>query len=201
MQQIAAAQEKRGTGDLRSLFFTAETWTVDPDDGPENTAEIEGGGIVGLDEQYIEELDQRPEDESAIEHSLATDVLADLNPRAPITIDGEASLSDVVAAMRSRNVGSMLVVDDAGVLVGVFTERDILDRVVCRVENLAEARLADYMTRSPVTLKADDPIAHALFLMSNYGFRHLPVVDSSGAPVGVISFRDVVNFIERHFSE
>jgi 2-oxoglutarate ferredoxin oxidoreductase subunit beta len=200
MSQIAAAQEKRGPGDLRSLFFTAETWTIDPSDGPDHSSEIEGGEIVGLDEQYIEELGQRTEEESAIEHSLATDLLTELRPHKPITILGSAPLADTVGAMRARNVGSMLVVDEAGVLIGVFTERDILNRVVCRVENLADEKLSDFMTRNPVTLSENAPIAHALSLMSNHGFRHLPIVDEAGIPVGVISFRDVVDFIERYFS-
>jgi CBS domain-containing protein len=67
------------------------------------------------------------------------------------------------------------------------------------VENLAEAKLSDYMTGSPVTLPETAPIAHALSLMSNYGFRHLPIVDEGRVPIGVISFRDVVRFMQRLF--
>jgi 2-oxoglutarate ferredoxin oxidoreductase subunit beta len=199
MAQIAAARTKRGEGDLRSLFFTAETWTVTTDESPENTAGIEGGEIIGLDEQYIEELGQQTTDVTAIEHSLATTVLKDLQPHRPITVHGDASLSDVIAVMRALNVGSLMVVDDDDVLVGVFTERDILNRVVFNVENLAEAKLSDYMTGSPVTLPETAPIAHALSLMSNYGFRHLPIVDEGRVPIGVISFRDVVRFMQRLF--
>ena len=200
--QIKDAQAKRGVGNLHSLFFNAETWTVDADDDTENVAGISGAEIVGLDEQYIEEMGMHSESltQTDVEHSLTTDSLKELQHHDPVLFAEDTGLDVVIARMRAENVGSVLVVNPSGKLIGVFTERDVLNRVACSVEVLGDAKLGDYMTRNPVTLQFGDLIAHALNLMSTYGFRHIPVVDALGAPVGVISFRDVVNFIERYFA-
>ncbi len=198
--QIAEAQARKGEGDLHTLFFNAETWMVDDDDETEHIADISGAEIVGLDEQYIEEMEERPEDMTALEHSLTTDALQELNPHAPLVVEEGTTLDVIVGRMRAENVGSMLVVNTDGLLTGVFTERDVLNRVACRVENLAEVQVDEFMTRNPVTLQQEDLIAHALYLMSNFGFRHIPLVDNDGKPTGVVSFRDVVNYINHTFA-
>ena len=198
--QIADAQAKRGNGDLKSLFYNAETWTVDADEDMDNVAGIEGGEIFGLDEQYIEEMDRPSGAQTHVEHSLTTDSLEELKPHSPALFREDATLDVVIARMRADNIGSVLVVDADGLLKGVFTERDVLNRVTGKAEKLSAAAIGDYMTANPVTLKSGDLIAHALNLMSNYGFRHIPIVDAAGKPTGVISFRDVVNFIERYFA-
>ena len=63
------------------------------------------------------------------------------------------------------------------------------------VDDLTQETITDYMTADPLTLKGDLPIAQALNLMSIHGFRHLPLVDDSGQPTGIISFRDVVGYL------
>jgi CBS domain-containing protein len=85
--------------------------------------------------------------------------------------------------------------------MGIFTEADVLMRVVGVVDDLATAKVMDYMTADPVALTADLPIAHALHVMSLHGFRHLPLVDSEKRPEGIISFRDVVRFIKRSWTK
>jgi CBS domain-containing protein len=85
-------------------------------------------------------------------------------------------------------------------LVGVFTERDVLNRVACQVEDLTHAHISDFMTPEPFALQADMPIKHALHLMSDHGFRHLPLVDDDFKPDGVISFRDVVRHLKERLS-
>jgi CBS domain-containing protein len=89
-----------------------------------------------------------------------------------------------------------LVTDERDKLMGIFTEADVLMRVVGLVDDLTTAKVVDYMTADPVALTADLPIAHALHVMSLHGFRHLPLVDENNRPEGIISFRDVVHFIK-----
>ncbi len=196
--QHQAAVSQKGRGDLNGLFFNAETWTVEGDLISEG--DTLGDGIIGLDEEYIDELDQDIEEPSDVEHSLETDPLSELKPVSPIMVTVRASLAEVIASMRARNIGSMLVVNEEGQLAGVFTERDVLNRVACQVHDLAAARVGDYMTPDPTALELEDLIAHALHLMALYGFRHLPLVDEQNRPVGVISFRNVVEFIGRYFA-
>lgn len=98
----------------------------------------------------------------------------------------------VVAArgMKDLNVGAVMVVDQ-GHLVGIFTERDALFRVVAPGLDLHATTLAQVMTPDPMTIRADRPFGHALHLMNDNGFRHVPVVDN-GRPVGMVSVRDAL---------
>jgi CBS domain-containing protein len=107
-------------------------------------------------------------------------------------------LSDVVTAMREAHHGSVLVVEDDGSLVGIFTERDLL----LRLEDGDLSRgIQPYMTAEPETLRAADPIAFALNLMSVGGFRHVPLVDDEGRPGGVVSVKDVVHYLAETFPQ
>jgi CBS domain-containing protein len=161
---------------------------------------ILGTVVAGLDEAYMDDIDERTEDMSAVEHSLDSVLLSELAPANPITVRENTSLAGVIARMRANNIGSILIVDEAGKLAGLFTERDVLNRVACQVEDLEAVTIAKFMTASPTVLKPDTTIAHALNFMALYGFRHLPLVDTEYRPVGVVSFRDVVAYIERWFA-
>ena len=92
--------------------------------------------------------------------------------------------------MNERNVSSVLVVD-AGRLIGIFTERDAVSRVLAEGRDANATRLSDVMTRHPKTIDPDKPVGHALLMMYEGGFRHVPVV-KDGHPVGLISARDAL---------
>ena len=93
--------------------------------------------------------------------------------------------------MAAKNVGAVLVVDDNR-LVGIFTERDLLVRVVAQRLDAHATRLADVMTREPQTIDPDKPFGYALLVMREKGFRHLPVVES-GQPIGIVSSRSAMD--------
>ena len=84
-----------------------------------------------------------------------------LLPNAPITIDASASLAKAVRQMNAHKIGCLLVTDDDDKLIGVFTERDVLMRVVGVVDDLSEATVGKYMTPNPIALNASFPIAQA----------------------------------------
>lgn len=92
--------------------------------------------------------------------------------------------------MRQRRVGAMMVVEE-GRLVGVFTERDALFRVVAEGLDSSAIPLADVMTPNPQTLQPDDSFNRALEMMHEGKFRHVPVVED-GRPVGMVSARDAL---------
>jgi CBS domain-containing protein len=102
--------------------------------------------------------------------------------------------------MKAHNIGCLLVTDKDDRLVGIFTEHDILNRVIDQVEDLSTAHVSDYMTAEPIALTHDMPIAQALHEMSTHGFRHIPLVDEEQRPNGIISFRDVVRHIKESFA-
>lgn len=89
--------------------------------------------------------------------------------------------------MAKKNVGAIMVVEE-GQLVGIFTERDAVFRVVAEGLDVAKTRIGEVMTRSPVTVGPDEIFGRALLLMHEHGFRHVPVVEK-GEPIGIVSSR------------
>ena len=185
MNQIEESIRINGAGDLQKLYLSAETWEV----GSEFDEEYMGVVFYGEGTATRD-----------IEHSLLTDTLTELKPKKPLTAHVGISLAEAVIKLKEANVGFMALVNDNNKLVGVFTEGDILTKIACIVEDLAQKKVKDYMTTNLTTLKADDTIAQALHLMSINHFRHIPIVGDDGKPEGVISFRSVVRYIEENFT-
>jgi CBS domain-containing protein len=100
-------------------------------------------------------------------------------------------VSKAARMMAAKNAGAVMVVA-GGRLVGICTERDIVFRVVGAGLDAAATRLADVMTRTPRTIEPDKPFGHALLVMQEHGFRHLPVV-RNGKPVGIVSSRSAMD--------
>ena len=93
--------------------------------------------------------------------------------------------------MAARNVGAVLVVDGEQ-LVGIFTERDALIRVLAHGLDADTTPIGEVMTREPQTVDPEKPFGYALMLMHESGFRHLPVV-VQGKPVGIVSARSAMD--------
>jgi CBS domain-containing protein len=103
----------------------------------------------------------------------------------------ETLVSDAAKLMASKKVGAIIVVD-GGILVGIFTERDVVCRVVARGLDARATRIADVMTREPHTIEPDRPFGYALLIMHQQGFRHLPVIED-GKPIGIVSARSAMD--------
>jgi CBS domain-containing protein len=98
--------------------------------------------------------------------------------------------------MLDRNIGALPVVDAAGQLVGIFSERDLLLKVAGLEADHANRPVKDYMTTRPETVRETDSLAFALHKMDVGGYRHLPVL-RGGRLVGMISVRDLLRHITR----
>ncbi|MEZ4863363.1 MAG: thiamine pyrophosphate-dependent enzyme [Caldilineaceae bacterium] len=196
LEQVRAAQAQRGPGDLNKLYRAEDLWTVT--EREQAQPEMAGALSFELDEEYLDELDKEVgAAPTVIQDRLTETTIAALQPRVPITVDSHSSLARATRQMNAHNIGCLLVTDAQDQLVGIFTERDVLIKVAGLVDDLSTATVADYMTTAPLTIKADAPIAHALHLMSVHGFRHLPLVDEQNRPTGIISFRDVVHYLNQ----
>lgn len=114
---------------------------------------------------------------------------------APTTTVGEA-----IEKMNRRRVGCVLVVKNDR-LVGVFSERDVLTKLIGRSQSIEKTTVGDVMTPEPECLTLEDGIAYALNKMSVGGFRHIPLVDEEGRPTGVVAMRNIVDFIVDLFPE
>jgi CBS domain-containing protein len=107
-----------------------------------------------------------------------------------VSASADVTVLEAAQLMKQRKVGAVLVVE-AERLVGIFTERDALFRVVADNRDVRHTRLSEVMTRSPQTLHPDKSFAEALHIMHIGGFRHVPVVEN-GRPVGMVSARDAL---------
>jgi CBS domain-containing protein len=104
---------------------------------------------------------------------------------------GGTSVSHAAEMMQKANVGAVMVVDNHGKLVGIFTERDALFRVLAPKLDPATTKLAQVMTKNPRTVAPDKPFGYALHMMYESGFRHVPVVEN-GRPIGMVTARDAL---------
>ncbi len=111
--------------------------------------------------------------------------------RTILSAAADTTVAQAANLMRNKAVGAVMVVSEDGRLVGIFTERDALFRVVAEGRDPATTPLGDVMTRDPRTIAPDRPFEHALLLMYDGGFRHVPVVEH-GRPIGMVSARDAL---------
>jgi len=108
------------------------------------------------------------------------------------------TIGEAAGVMKEHRIGCVLV-EDGGKLVGIFTERDILTKLVGTGYDPARVQVDGVMTRNPETLTPEDPIAYAMQLMSVGGFRHIPLVDADRHPVDILSIKDIVDYLVEHF--
>lgn len=113
-----------------------------------------------------------------------------IHGRKVVTATRATHVREAAQTMFREHVGAMLVVERDR-LVGIFTERDALFRVLARGLDPDHTPLSKVMTSHPVTIAPDKPLGHALHLMFEGGFRHVPVI-RDGKPVGVVSARDAL---------
>jgi CBS domain-containing protein len=114
-----------------------------------------------------------------------------LEPRKLVVAAPESSVAEAAVLMKGHQVGAVLVVEK-GRLVGIFTERDAVYRVMAAGRDPFATRLAEVMTRDPKTVEPGETFGYALLLMHENGFRHAPVVED-GKPVGVVSARSALD--------
>ena len=103
-------------------------------------------------------------------------------------------IREAARLMYEKRIGSVLVVDEEGKLVGIVTERDIVF-ACAQGWNADMHEVWEIMSENPVTVKPSDNVVAAMEKMRELGIRHLPVVDDQGKPVGMISFRDIMDLV------
>lgn len=111
--------------------------------------------------------------------------------RPLVTAAGDMKVRAACRQMTENNIGALLILAD-GKIAGIFTERDALNKILSAGLDPEQTTLAQVMVRDPLTIREDKPLAYALYMMSEGGFRHVPVVDANGAPIGMVSARDAL---------
>lgn len=113
-----------------------------------------------------------------------------VNQQSLVTVHAGDSVRAVVHLMTKRHIGAVPVVDADGALIGIFTERDVMCRIVDRDLDPHATTIGQVMTASPATATPDWPILKALEHMADGGYRHLPVVEN-GKLLAIVSIRDL----------
>lgn len=111
--------------------------------------------------------------------------------REPYSMKPSASVQDAAEFMASRNVGAVCVVDEEGKLLGVFSERDVVKRVVLQRSDPSSIRVGDVTSELRAVIRCDETPHQALERMELIGTRHLPVMDGERW-VGMLSMRDLM---------
>ena len=106
------------------------------------------------------------------------------------SVRAEQAVLEVVQAMVERNIGAVPVLRD-GELLGIFSERDLMKRVVAERRDPQKTTVGEVMTAHPVTVSPTTSLEHCMDLMRSHGFRHLPVCDGKKLK-GLISLRDIL---------
>lgn len=108
-----------------------------------------------------------------------------------ITVSPSDKISTVASVLEQRRIGAVVVMDEAGTLFGVLSERDIVHALAEKGSLCLDYRAEDLMTRDLFTVGLDDSVNRVMALMTKHRIRHLPVLDD-GRLVGFISIGDVV---------
>lgn len=109
-----------------------------------------------------------------------------------ISVGLGATVFEAACVMTSANCGSVLIVDTAGAMQGILTERDLMTRVLAKAVDPAKTVVTKVMTPNPRCVAPETKVADAVLIMLERGFRHLPIVVEGGKILGVFSARDAL---------
>jgi CBS domain-containing protein len=135
---------------------------------------------------------------SELESVLFQDSLKDIEVNPALVIDEAGSLYEAIRLMRQHRQPCVLVTRE-GKLAGIFTEHDVMMKIVDTGIDLERTAVPSYMTPDPVSLPADVGVAYALNKMVVDGFHRLPLVDAEGRPTGVVSMRNIIAYMSTFF--
>ncbi|MCX5718151.1 MAG: CBS domain-containing protein [Nitrospirae bacterium] len=158
---------------------------------PVGAVKIRKHSVIKLEEQF-----RIPPEKFEILERRAKMTLRDViksKPAKILTCKKDCKIADAITIMDGNNVGSILVTDNNGELIGIFTERDIMHCFTKKI-SVNDEIMGNVMTTKPITLDPSIDISIAVHLMSDKKIRHLPVIED-GKIVGMISYRDLISYL------
>ena len=150
-------------------------------------------------DELNDEFEQMYGTESESEDKIAkaiklTDNISSMGIKKAILKDENASLQSVIESMQTSPSSCILIINN-NKITGIFTERDVITKVVAKNVDLGNEKICNYMTHNPEILHSDDSIAFALNKMTDGGFRHIPIIHTKSKDIYVISMQDIINSI------
>ena len=126
--------------------------------------------------------------------AVTTDPIQQLNPKTPLTVGPDVPIAEAVQIMQEKRIGALLVESDKK-LIGIVTERDMLFKVLGKGVDIHTTAVREIMTPNPESLTPEDQILYALNRMTIGGYRHIPLTDIEGHLTGIISVKDIVEYL------
>lgn len=134
-------------------------------------------------------------EERSISPAVFNDTVGVLGPADPVCLRDTATVTEAAHRMLQARQAAVLIVDATGRLTGIFTERDLLTRVIGRGLDPKATALSAVLTPNPEVLSLRDRVAYAVHCMSVAGYRTVPLVDADGRPVGIVTVSDVIRWL------
>ncbi len=136
--------------------------------------------------------------------SLNTEPVTAAYPVDPLLMKPEATVGEVLQLLRAQRAGCVLVcaagdADCCEKLIGIFTERDALKWMAAGKK--MDCPVSEAMSCDPLTLPADASVGEAIRLMSQHGYRRLPILSPEGVPIGIAGVHGIVHYLVDHFPE
>jgi len=131
----------------------------------------------------------------AIDNRFLSKSIGLLNPSPPIIATHETTLYDALSLLQQHKIGSIAVIDSEKKLSGIFTDRDAVLKVALKGFDLKKVTLDTVMTPNPKTASMTTTIAFALHMMSEGGYRHVPIVDEENFVLAMISVKDILDYL------
>ena len=163
-----------------------------------NSEQASGGVPNGDFQDPLEQYDP-PQYDDPLEKSLAEEKVAVLQTEPYESISPDATIREAVEKLAAIHHACLLV-EEEGKLVGIFTDRDLLDQVALEYEQLADQPVSTVMAKDPVFVYETEDAAATLSVMAVSGFRHVPVLNLEDKLVGIVTPRRVTQFLHERAS-
>jgi signal-transduction protein with cAMP-binding, CBS, and nucleotidyltransferase domain len=137
---------------------------------------------------------------SELHRVLAEQPVSTIQAHPWIQVSAATSIEEAIRALNDSNVSSLLVVEGEK-LVGIFTERDVLENVAKHLDNLSTTPVHEVMTTDPLVVYESDPVGTAVAAIAVAGHRHVPVLKIDGTVNGIVSPRRVLSCLEAYIGE
>ncbi len=123
-----------------------------------------------------------------------------LAPRKPICVNLDTTVDESIKLMKERGIGCVCVVSQDK-LFGIFTERDVLTKVIPNNLDCSKTKVGELMSYDPEYLYMEDQVAFAVNRMHVGGFRHIPLIDSKENATGIVSVRDILRYLVKNIQD
>jgi len=139
-----------------------------------------------------------PEYADELERDLVEAQIDAMDVRPVTTLPLDTTIEQAMRKMADLEIGCTVIVDDDGRLAGIFTARDVLDKVAVRFDQIKDSAVSTVMTDSPMAAYTADSPGKAMNLMAIGGFRHVPILDVDDKVIGILGPRRISQFLEAY---